>query len=279
MSVSAPNFQLPAAGREDDNEFINEHESECRCEFLDPRFLAVTPLDSEQAALEYFYQSPFYMKYRERALNETLRAGSVVDSQQVGLMFQVTYSNLVDISEPLKHLPPLDDMARSQYYSNAAVFHITLFQRGLGQSGVTVTPMKVYYIIQGSIFMCPPFGSLIRHRLHQSIEHFEKFYDKLNDISRWSATNGYSWEPKPKALDPLIEQICEKYGFQEDQHEGFIKDASGNMNIFFLKPQDHTAHRVAYDEIRILARRLEMAQQLPVPEEAGADMPTESAPV
>ncbi|CDR98023.1 -Mediator of RNA polymerase II transcription subunit 6 [Babesia bigemina] len=289
MSAPAAAFQLPASGHEGDNEFINEYESECQCEFLDPRFLAITALDSEQAALEYFYQSPFYMKYRERALNENLRAGHAVDSQQVGLMFQVTYSNLEDINEPLKQLPPMDEMARIQHYSNAAVFHITLFQRNLGQNGVTATPMKVwpfsrfalpaqqvYYIIQGSIFMCPPFGSLIRHRLHQSIEHFEKFYDTLNDISKWSATNGYSWEPKPKALDPQIKQLCEKYGFQEEQREDYIKD--GNMHVFFLKPQEHTAHRVAYDEMRILARRLELAHQVPVPEEAVSDMPTEPAP-
>ncbi|GFE55458.1 mediator complex subunit MED6 [Babesia ovis] len=243
----------------DDDEFINEYENECKCEFLDPRFLATTALDSEHAALDYFYQSPFYLKYRERALNEHIRAGKAVDSQQVGLMFQVTYNNLDDIMESLKNLPPLDDMARIQYYSNATIFHITLFSRNLGQNGVTTTPIKIYYIIQGSIFMCPPFGSLIRHRLHQSIEHFEKFYDTLNDISKWSAAHGYSWEPKPRILDPQIEQLCDKYNFKEDVDEGYVKD--GNMHLFFLKPQEPIAYRIAHDEIRTMAKRLAEAQQ------------------
>lgn len=63
----------------DVEEFINEYENECKCEFIDPRFLATNALDSEHAALDYFYQSPFYLKYRENALNEHIRAGQTVD--------------------------------------------------------------------------------------------------------------------------------------------------------------------------------------------------------
>ncbi|KAK1936385.1 hypothetical protein X943_003113 [Babesia divergens] len=245
--------QGPAAGRDDVEEFINEYENECKCEFIDPRFLATNALDSEHAALDYFYQSPFYLKYRENALNEHIRAGQTVDSQQVGLMFQVTYSNLDHIGARVKSLPQLDEMARIQLYSNSAIFHITLFSKTLGQSGVTTTPIK------GSIFMCPPFGSLIKLRLHQSIEHFERFYGTLNDISTWSVTNGYSWEPKPKKLDPQIEKICQRYDFNEPAVDNFQKD--GSMNIFYLKPHEPSAPRIAYDDIRALAKKLEEIQQ------------------
>ncbi|ORM41296.1 uncharacterized protein BXIN_0838 [Babesia sp. Xinjiang] len=244
----------PDDGRDEEDDLCCDYEKEVKCEFLDPRFLAVTALDSEHAALDYFYQSPFYLKYRELALNEYVRAGTPVDSEHVGLMFQVTYSNLDDIAEALKNLPPLDELARIQYYSNAAIFHITLFSRNLGRNGVATTPVKVYYIMQGSIFVCPLFGSLIRRHLHQAVEQFEKFYDTINNISRWSLANGYSWEPKQRALDVQIENLCHRYGFKEENDQGFTKE--GGMNLFFLKPQDRIANRVAHDEIQRMARRL-----------------------
>ncbi|KAK1442354.1 hypothetical protein BgAZ_403840 [Babesia gibsoni] len=251
-------WQKPSARRDETDEFINEYENECKCEFIDPRFLSITALDSEHAALDYFYQSPFYLKYRENALNEHIRAGKTIDSHEVGLMFQVTYSNLDDIAEKLKQMPAIDDVARLQYYSNASIFHITLFSRTLGQNGVTTTPIKIYYIMQGSIFMCPPFGSLIRLRLHQSIEQFEKFYDRLNDISHWSVASGYSWEPKKKKLSAQIEGLCERYNFSDPDVVNYEKD--GNMNIFYLKPPEPLASRIAYDDVRELAKRLEALQ-------------------
>nr|BAN65450.1 conserved hypothetical protein [Babesia bovis] len=252
--------QMSAAGCDDADEFINEYEAECQCEFIDPRFLATTALDSNHAALDYFYQSPFYQKYREGSLNELMRAGTEVDSQQVGLIFQVTYSNLNDVNEALANLPPLDEPARIQHYCNSTLFHITLFSRNLGQNGLTTTPIKVYYIIQGSIFLCPPFGSLLRHRLHESIQHFENFYDTLNDIVKWSSSHGYVWEPKKKILDPQIEMLCNKYNFKENEDENFIKD--GNMHIFYLKPHESAAMRISQHEIKVLSKKLAELQEL-----------------
>ncbi|EKX72703.1 hypothetical protein BEWA_012620 [Theileria equi strain WA] len=100
----------------------------------------------------------------------------------------------------------------------------------------------------GSIFMCPPFGLLVRNKLHQSMRDFEQFYDRLNDITSWSITNGYMWNPKPRMVNREIENICKRYGFKEAEESGFLKD--GNMNIFHIKPQDPTAARIVLDEIK-----------------------------
>ncbi|GIX64757.1 mediator of RNA polymerase II transcription subunit 6 [Babesia caballi] len=267
-----------AASRRDDAEFVDENESECKCEFLDARFLATVALDSEHAALDYFYQSPFYLKYRDKALNELIRAGQQVDSLpmaagsaagsfSVGNQWVNRSSSCLrfrsyavacghdaptggpdvpgHVQQPGRHQRGAEadgaagrPGARAVLRERGHLPHHALLEepgaershddanQGSRQRAPATDAVQVYYIIQGSIFLCPPFGSLVRNRLHESIEHFEKFYDTLNDISAWSATNGYSWEPKPKALDPQIKALCDRYGFKEEHHEDFIRDGA-----------------------------------------------------
>ncbi|PHJ24450.1 mediator complex subunit med6 [Cystoisospora suis] len=69
---------------------------ECALEFVDWRWLCGHCLDSDAAALEYFYLSPFYVEVGSYSLNERLRRGEDhrTLAQEQGLLFSVTYSNL-----------------------------------------------------------------------------------------------------------------------------------------------------------------------------------------
>ncbi|KAK2196161.1 bifunctional Mediator complex [Babesia duncani] len=242
----------------DDSEFTREYEADCAIEFIDPKYLSTNVLDSEYAALDCllisytfngtidFFQSPFYLKYRESCLNEKIRAGKSVDSNEAGLIFEVTYSNIETINSTFENA----ESRTPNLYVSLAVFHITLFSRDLSQSGISNTPIKVYYLVQGSIFCCPPFGSLVRQRLHKGICDFEKFYDSINNISRWSITNGYTWCPNPPKTDPTVERLCMRYNFTREQVEEFVK--KGSMHIFYLLPLDNVAVKVARDLIRQL---------------------------
>ncbi|XP_955171.1 uncharacterized protein TA04760 [Theileria annulata] len=200
------------------NEFIYEFEDECKIEFIDPQYLSQIILDNDNSALEYFYLSPFYLKNRNKALNELLRSGLSVDDYQVGLIYKVTYNNLNELYEDSLKFNT-NSFNKSQFYIMSSIFHITLYSRNLGHNGIENTPIKVYYILQGSIFMCPPFSTLIRTKLHQYINYFEKFYDRINGISNWTIMNGYDWNPKPRNVNPEIEQLAEKYNLSTRNKE------------------------------------------------------------
>ncbi|UKJ88836.1 hypothetical protein MACJ_002082 [Theileria orientalis] len=231
---------------DDIKDFIFDFEDECKIEFIDPRYLSINTLDSDNSALEYFYLSPFYLNHRDKALNEAIRAGKIVDDYQVGIIFKVTYNNLDSLNEEALKFGS-NTASRSQFYVMSSIFHITLFSRDLGRTGVETTPIKIYYIIQGSIFMCPPFGSLVRTKLHQYISDFERLYDRLNSISSWSITNGYVWSPKERNVNREIEKLSERYGFNACEDKDYVSD--GNMNIFYLKSEDKIGARILQDEV------------------------------
>ncbi|EAN31220.1 MED6 mediator sub complex component family protein [Theileria parva strain Muguga] len=235
----------------DVEDFLYEFEDECKIEFIDPQYLSQVTLDNENSALEYFYLSPFYLKHRNKALNELIRSGLPVDDYQVGLIFKVTYNNLPDLyEESLKF--GANSANKSQFYIMSSVFHITLYSRDLGHNSIENTPINVYYIIQGSIFMCPPFGTLIRTKLHQYIAQFERFYDRINGIMKWSVTNGYDWNPKPRVVNPEIEHLSEQYNFTTKHRKDHTTD--GNVNLFYPKPEDKIALRILQDQYNNLSQ-------------------------
>ncbi|PFH33636.1 mediator complex subunit MED6 [Besnoitia besnoiti] len=259
---------------------------ECALEFADWRWLCSHALDSEGAALEYFYLSPFYVEMAGETLNERLRRGERNLSDLQGRLFSVTYSNL----DVLRSQVPgaagaagagagaagagagaagagagasaaegeggaaelgVDFAARCTFFNSQALFHITLLKRELARHGAIHTvPLRVYAVISGKIYRVPPLSDIIQQKMAAAMGHLEGCFDVLQGrLARWSLANGYTWRDSGTNLraGARHQAACDT---ESDPDEGLC------VNEVFKKPGCEPAVRVLHEEQNLLTSEI-----------------------
>ncbi|KAJ2501398.1 Mediator of RNA polymerase II transcription subunit 6 [Coemansia sp. RSA 1972] len=122
--------------------------------------------------LEYFSQSPFWDSSSNNAVLKMqtqfndLRQASYDLKSMVGIEFSVTHQE-----------PP-------------SLFVITKFRRA---SPTKVTPIAVYYILDGNAYEAPSVHSIVSTRVLSSIKQVEKAFALARAHAEFHPATGYSW--------------------------------------------------------------------------------------
>ncbi|KEP65798.1 UNVERIFIED_CONTAM: mediator complex subunit MED6 [Hammondia hammondi] len=272
---------------------------ECALEFADWRWLCSHALDSEGAALEYFYLSPFYVEHASETLNERMRRGERLQADVQGLLFSVSYSNLdvlraeapqffrPEASDRHAETPAVSDFAaRCTFFNAQALFHITLLRRESARHGATRTlPLRVYAVVAGKIYRLPPLFDVLQQKMAAAMSHLETCFDLLQSrLARWSLADGYTWADRQMREKQRL-GVCSPTGTDScgshasladaaptgDAEEGEREDfgeAETVVTEVFRRPGSEVAARVLLEEQRLLAKEVStLAEQRKAVEE------------
>ncbi|EPR58832.1 mediator complex subunit MED6 [Toxoplasma gondii GT1] len=243
---------------------------ECALEFADWRWLCSHALDSEGAALEYFYLSPFYVEQASETLNERMRRGERLQADLQGLLFSVSYSNLdvlraeapqffrAEARDRQAEAPTVSDFAaRCTFFNAQAIFHITLLRRESARHGATRTlPLRVYAVVAGKIYRLPPLFDVLQQKMAAAMSHLETCFDLLQSrLARWSLADGYTWADRQTRETQRLGVRSPTGDAAEAEREDF-GEAETVVTEVFRRPGSEVAARVLVEEQRLLAKEV-----------------------
>ncbi|KAJ1605586.1 hypothetical protein OIY81_3444 [Cryptosporidium canis] len=174
------------------------------CSFRDDLWLGRYTLTPENA-LEYFYLSPFH---DPNSLNIQRKRGEHTEVAE-GFEYRVTYVN----EEGLGNVP----QPPGSTWNTPNQFGIFIIQKFFIEFQREV-PLNVYYILSGTIYEAPTLSNVFLHRTAEAFLSMEKIFDTLNEMTRFSLYEGYTWdnlEESAKA-DPNTVNNCSNSSSDEN---------------------------------------------------------------
>ncbi|KAJ1897263.1 Mediator of RNA polymerase II transcription subunit 6 [Kickxella alabastrina] len=123
--------------------------------------------------LEYFSQSPFW----DSASNNAI------------LKMQTQFNDFQQSAYDLKSMVGIEFALTHQ--EPPALFIITKFRRS---SPTKVTPISVYYIVDGNAYEAPTLYSIVSTRMLSSIKKVEEAFEIARAHAEFHPSSGYSWK-------------------------------------------------------------------------------------
>ncbi|KAJ2157600.1 Mediator of RNA polymerase II transcription subunit 6 [Coemansia sp. RSA 552] len=123
--------------------------------------------------LEYFSESPFWDPTSNNAV----------------LKMQTQFNELQHASYDLKNMVGIEFAVTHQ--EPPTLFVITKFRRS---SPTKVTPITVYYILDGNAYEAPSLYSIVSTRMLSSIKQMKDAFEVARSHAEFHPSTGYSWK-------------------------------------------------------------------------------------
>ncbi|KAI4836599.1 mediator of RNA polymerase II transcription subunit 6 [Plasmodium brasilianum] len=177
---------------------------ENKIEYVDNLYLSKNILNNTENALNYFYTSPFYTSRSHISLNEKIRVGKIVNDDEEGYLYDITYDNL----SILKINEPSDLVGIHIYYNTNSIFHISLTHKYKLKNVFCKKVIQMFCIFNGKIYSSRSFGELLTNKINSIVRNIENFYDCVNDMTNFNITSNYYFESK---LDEQMDNLYKDY--------------------------------------------------------------------
>ncbi|KAI1315943.1 Mediator of RNA polymerase II transcription subunit 6 [Mortierella claussenii] len=123
--------------------------------------------------LDYFAQSPFWDPECNNAV----------------LRMQTQFNNLGEMKQRLSEMTGVEFALVHERYPTLFVI-----QKQRRRSPQQVTPMAIYYVLQGSIYQCPDLSTLLSNRILGSLHHVESAFNEARVMTEFHPSTGYHWK-------------------------------------------------------------------------------------
>ncbi|SOS81521.1 mediator of RNA polymerase II transcription subunit 6, putative [Plasmodium sp. gorilla clade G1] len=175
---------------------INYYESRLRkdnkIEYVDNIFLSKYMLNNIENAMQYFYTCPFYTSRSKMCLNEKIRTGKIINDDDEGYIFNITYDNL----NILKENEPSDFVSKHIYYNTNSIFHVSLRQK-YRLNNVNCTKVIQYFcIVNGKIYSTLSFGELLTNKINNIVRNINNLFDSVNNMTNFNISSNYYFKSK-----------------------------------------------------------------------------------
>ncbi|KAJ0397909.1 hypothetical protein P43SY_002417 [Pythium insidiosum] len=181
---------------------VVSHVDDYNASFRDTVWLQSFPLNA-QTVLHYFALSPFY----DRSCNNERLKMQRLGLDQLKNMRGIEYELLPNLA---KQLPQQLFLVQKQ--------------RRLGRT--QVTPLAIYYVLDGTIYQAPNIHAMLTSRLKKCSYRVNKAFHALAAGVRFSPTEGYAWDfSSDDKKEPVIPseqlqlKLKQKYEKMEKQRE------------------------------------------------------------
>lgn len=225
---------------------------ENRIEYVDSLYLSKYCLNNKENALNYFYTSPFYTSRSSNALNEKIRTGKLVDEDDEGYLFKISYDNL----KVLKKEEPSDPIASHIYYNTNAIFHISMTYIYKLKGNICKKVVQFFCIFNGKIYSSISLGQLLTSKINHIVKNIEKFFDAVNEMVNFNITSNYYFENKKfKELDPIYENYklndmeINTVDEQKPNTNEKEEEQKNTAHMFYTRNVYDVASRIANEEL------------------------------